>query len=87
MTLGHVYDLDLKKNETIIKEVIIQAQGEVRKTILFLKNVLSPTYIVGARGVHQDGQGDMDELHIRPRQLSEQMSPNQVELFRLSLYT
>lgn len=28
MTLGHVYDLDLKKNETI-KEVIIQAQGEV----------------------------------------------------------
>ena len=29
MTLGHVYDLDLKKNETLIKEVIIQAQGEV----------------------------------------------------------
>ncbi len=29
MTLGHVYDLDLKKNENIIKEVIIQAQGEV----------------------------------------------------------
>jgi len=30
MTLGHVYDMDLKKNETLIKEVIIQAQGEVR---------------------------------------------------------
>lgn len=29
MTLGHVYDLDLKKNENLIKEVIIQAQGEV----------------------------------------------------------
>lgn len=29
MTLGHVYDLDLKKNEMLIKEVIIQAQGEV----------------------------------------------------------
>ncbi|SJL06320.1 related to Cytoplasmic dynein 1 heavy chain 1 [Armillaria ostoyae] len=29
MTLGHVYDLDLKKNETVIKEVIIQAQGEM----------------------------------------------------------
>jgi dynein heavy chain 1 len=29
MTLGHVYDMDLKKNETLIKEVIIQAQGEV----------------------------------------------------------
>lgn len=29
MTLGHVYDLDLKKHESLIKEVIIQAQGEV----------------------------------------------------------
>jgi sporulation protein YlmC with PRC-barrel domain len=29
MTLGHVYDLDLKQNETVIKDVIIQAQGEV----------------------------------------------------------
>lgn len=30
MNLGHVYDMDLKKNETIIKDVIIQAQGEVQ---------------------------------------------------------
>jgi dynein heavy chain 1 len=30
MTLGNVYDLDLKKNESKIKDVIIQAQGEVR---------------------------------------------------------
>jgi hypothetical protein len=30
MSLGHVYDLDLKRNESIIKDVIIQAQGEVR---------------------------------------------------------
>ena len=29
MTLGHVYDLDLKKNEQVIKDVIIQAQGEM----------------------------------------------------------
>lgn len=29
MTLGHVYDMDLKKNESLIKDVIIQAQGEV----------------------------------------------------------
>ncbi|KAF9072690.1 dynein [Rhodocollybia butyracea] len=29
MTLGHVYDLDLKRNETLIKEVIFQAQGEL----------------------------------------------------------
>jgi len=28
MTLGNVYDMDLKKNEALIKEVIIQAQGE-----------------------------------------------------------
>ena len=29
MTLGHVYDLDLKKNEIVIRDVIIQAQGEM----------------------------------------------------------
>ncbi|KAI9572626.1 dynein heavy chain and region D6 of dynein motor-domain-containing protein [Boletus coccyginus] len=29
MTLGNVYDLDLKKNESLIREVIIQAQGEM----------------------------------------------------------
>ncbi|KAF6766456.1 dynein [Ephemerocybe angulata] len=29
MTLGHVYDMDLKRNESLIKEVIIQAQGEM----------------------------------------------------------
>ena len=29
MTLGNVYDLDLKTNESLIKEVIVQAQGEV----------------------------------------------------------
>jgi sporulation protein YlmC with PRC-barrel domain len=39
MTLGNVYDLDLKKNESKIKDVIIQAQGEVR--LLLLPLVLS----------------------------------------------
>ena len=29
MTLGYVYDLDLEKNETVIRDVIIQAQGEM----------------------------------------------------------
>ncbi|KAJ6448494.1 hypothetical protein C8R45DRAFT_850302, partial [Mycena sanguinolenta] len=29
MTLGHVYDMDLKRNESVIKEVIIQVQGEM----------------------------------------------------------
>jgi dynein heavy chain 1 len=33
MTLGHVYDMDLKKNELLIKDVIIQAQGEVGGTL------------------------------------------------------
>jgi len=34
MTLGHVYDLDLKRNESLIKEVIVQAQGEVNFVLL-----------------------------------------------------
>lgn len=34
MTLGHVYDLDLRRNEAPIKEVIIQAQGEVSYGLL-----------------------------------------------------
>ncbi|CEG69843.1 Putative Dynein heavy chain [Rhizopus microsporus] len=29
MTLGHLWDLDLKRNETVIKDVIMQAQGEM----------------------------------------------------------
>ena len=27
--MGQVYDMDLKKNEVLIKEVILQAQGEM----------------------------------------------------------
>ena len=34
MTLGNVYDLDLKRNEALIKEVIIQAQGEVNLNLV-----------------------------------------------------
>lgn len=29
MSLGQVYDLDLKRNEGLIKEVVTQAQGEM----------------------------------------------------------
>lgn len=36
MTLGNVYDMDLKKNESKIKDVIIQAQGEVCSLFLSL---------------------------------------------------
>ncbi|KAI8967648.1 dynein heavy chain [Mycotypha africana] len=29
MTIGHLWDLDLKRNETVIKDAILQAQGEM----------------------------------------------------------
>ncbi|KAI8328287.1 dynein heavy chain [Blakeslea trispora] len=29
MTIGHLWDLDLKRNESVIREVIMQAQGEM----------------------------------------------------------
>lgn len=29
MTLDQVYNLDLKRNEVLIKEVVVQAQGEM----------------------------------------------------------
>jgi dynein heavy chain 1 len=29
MTIGHLWDLDLKRNEAVIKDVILQAQGEM----------------------------------------------------------
>ncbi len=41
MTLGHVYDMDLRKNENLIKEVIIQAQGEVRQSEVRIALLLS----------------------------------------------
>lgn len=41
MTLGNVYDLDLKRNENIIKDVIIQAQGEMALEE-YLKQVRNP---------------------------------------------
>lgn len=59
MTLGNVYDLDLKKNESTIREVIIQAQGEVRASQLFDKLVLMLCKD-GSRGVHQASQGNLD---------------------------
>jgi hypothetical protein len=51
MTLGNVYDLDLKKNETKIKDVIIQAQGEVCPLVCPL---FPPLYLCidGSRGIH-----------------------------------
>ncbi|KZV78567.1 hypothetical protein EXIGLDRAFT_592494, partial [Exidia glandulosa HHB12029] len=37
LTLGQVYDLDLKKNEALIKDVIIQAQGEANLDQLYAR--------------------------------------------------
>jgi hypothetical protein len=37
MTLGQVYDLDLRKNENLIKDVVMQAQGEVCSKVLRMK--------------------------------------------------
>lgn len=48
MTLGHVYDLDLKKNELLIKEVIIQAQGEVRLGISKSPMIYSHLFLDGS---------------------------------------
>ena len=29
MTVGHIWDMDLRKNETAVREIITQAQGEM----------------------------------------------------------
>jgi hypothetical protein len=77
MTLGHVYDMDLKRNESLIKEVIIQAQGEVN----FAQNLVF-AYLTapsdGSRRIHQAGQGNLDELYFGFGELPNQVSPNQV---------
>lgn len=49
MTLGHVYDMDLRRNENIIKEVIIQAQGEVRTVHLIQR------FLYSTSTVYKDG--------------------------------
>ena len=59
MTLGHVYDLDPKKNEMLIKEVIIQAQGEV-PLLPFILLAYANGGSDGTGRIHQAGEGDMD---------------------------
>ena len=46
MTLGSVYDMDLKKNESVIKEVIIQAQGEVCIFPLWSNLIITQTLLL-----------------------------------------
>ena len=84
MTLGHVYDMDLRKNENLIKEVIIQAQGEVST---FMSESVFQAYALqdGPRGVHSPGQGNLDKLYARIGQLPEQMPPDQVNTLLCSM--
>ena len=64
MTLGHVYDMDLKKNENLIKDVIIQAQGEVG--LCFFEAIRKNHDSVDGGGrVHQASEGDLDQLYPR----------------------
>ena len=80
MTLGNVYDMDLKRNEVLIKEVIIQAQGEVLFLLSCHCNILlSPIALTdGTRGVHQTSQGNLDQLYARIGSLSDEMPTHQV---------
>ena len=70
MSLGHVYDMDLKRNESVIKEVIIQAQGEVSHDETSLIDLADLVSTDGAGGVYQTSEGNLDELHPRSGQLS-----------------
>lgn len=69
MTLGNVYDMDLKKNEGLIREVIVQAQGEVRPRLLQRNPLILD--LDGLGRVYKASQGDMDKLHFGPGQLPE----------------
>lgn len=77
LTLGQVYDLDLKRNETLIKDVIIQAQGEVRTRSNYVGGYLTRTSD-GSGGILEAGPRNLDKLHIGPCQLPEQVSLDQV---------
>lgn len=80
MTLGNVYDLDLKKNESLIKEVIIQAQGEVMCSTGLSFITLIYYRIDGSGRVRQTGEGVMDQLHFGIGQLPEQVPTDKVSL-------
>ena len=60
MTLGNVYDMDLKRNESTIKEVITQAQGEVMIYVALPCCLFLTGNADGARGIYQASQGSMD---------------------------
>lgn len=66
MTLGHVYDLDLKRNELVIKDVIIQAQGEVNILVhCWPQSYPFQTARIGR--ICQASERSVVKLHIGPR--------------------
>lgn len=89
MTLNSVWNLDLKKNESIIEEVILQAQGEMAleeylKLVRF-NPLKSQSYLVlfflcafadlsGIFFFSLADQGNLEQLRSRSRQLPEQDS-------------
>jgi hypothetical protein len=78
MSLGQVYDLDLKRNESVIKEVVLQAQGEVSQNVRRRLPLTGGPDGIG--GVPQAGSGDVDFVLARSHQLPKQMPSNQVRL-------
>lgn len=73
MTLGSVWDLDLKRNEAVIKGTVMQAQGEMALEE-FLKQVGDLRDSLRTLTHRVLGQGDLDQLHSGSYQLSEQDS-------------
>ena len=61
MTLGQVYDLDLRRNEQLIKEVVTQAQGEVRhiESTTCQSKANGPD---GSRRIPQTGSRNLDVI-------------------------
>jgi dynein heavy chain 1 len=76
MTLGTVWDLGLKRNEATIKEIIVQAQGEMALEE-FLKQVCPrPVAQASESWRVAPGQGDLVRLRPRLGQLSKQDAPH-----------
>lgn len=77
MTLGTVWDMDLKKNEGPIREVLVQASGEVALEE-YIKQVRPVCARLGSQTptLGPADQRDVDGLHPRPGQLPEQDAPD-----------
>lgn len=79
LTLGNVYDLDLKRNEREIRDVCEQARGEVRPSP---KSASTCAYRIASTAqpgrLPGYGQRGVVELLARTHELSQQVPPDQV---------